>query len=106
MLDVRLAEEADTGLWLYRVGGVPVSLAGCGGSTPNGVRVGPVYTHSEHRCHGYATELVAAMTRHLLAGDRRFCFLYTDLSNPTSNAIYERIGYRMVCESTEYAFSD
>ena len=81
-----------------------MSLAGCGGSTPNGVRVGPVYTPSEQRCQGYATELVAAMTRHLLAGDRRFCFLYTDLSNPTSNAIYERIGYTLVAESAEIVF--
>jgi predicted GNAT family acetyltransferase len=104
MLDVRLSGAEDAGLWVSRVGGVPVSLAGFGGRTPHGIRVGPVYTPPEHRRHGYATELVAEMTKHLLTGDRRFCFLYTDLSNPTPNAIYERIGYRIVCESTEYAF--
>ena len=38
-------------------------------------------------------------------GGRRFCFLYTDLANPTSNAIYERIGYRRVAESAEIVFS-
>jgi predicted GNAT family acetyltransferase len=40
----------------------------------------------------------------LLEQGYRSCFLYTDLSNPTSNAIYERIGYRRVAESTEYRF--
>ena len=38
-------------------------------------------------------------------GGRRFCFLYTDLANPTSNAIYERIGYRRVAEAAEVVFS-
>ena len=38
-------------------------------------------------------------------GGRRFCFLYTDLANPTSNAIYERIGYVRICDSAEIAFS-
>ena len=42
--------------------------------------------------------------RRLLAGGRRFCFLYTDLANPTSNKIYERIGYVRVCESAEIEF--
>ena len=35
----------------------------------------------------------------------RFCFLYTDLANPTSNGIYMRIGYEPVCDSRELAFS-
>jgi uncharacterized protein len=41
----------------------------------------------------------------LLEQGRRFCFLYTDLANPTSNAIYLRIGYEPVCDSRELAFS-
>jgi hypothetical protein len=36
---------------------------------------------------------------------KRFCFLYTDLANPTSNAIYMRLGYRPVCDSREIAFA-
>jgi predicted GNAT family acetyltransferase len=81
-----------------------VSLAGFGGSTPNGVRIGPVYTPPESRGHGYATSLVAHVSARLLERGRRFCFLYTDLANPTSNAIYERIGYERVCESDEIGF--
>lgn len=81
-----------------------VSVAGFGGETPNGIRIGPVYTPPERRGRGYATALVAELSSQLLAEGRRFCFLYTDLANPTSNAIYERIGYVRVCESAEIAF--
>ena len=64
-----------------------------------------MYTPPELRGRGYATALVAQLSSQLLAEGRRFCFLYTDLANPTSNAIYERIGYVRVCESAEIAFS-
>jgi predicted GNAT family acetyltransferase len=98
------------GLLLWEDDGEPVSLAGWGGPTPNGIRVGPVYTPPEFRGRGYATALTAELSRHLLdgrlfEGGRRFCFLYTDLANPTSNAIYERIGYRRVAESAEIVFA-
>jgi predicted GNAT family acetyltransferase len=99
----RLA-SADAGFLLWEDGGSPVSLAGWGGPTPNGIRIGPVYTPPELRGRGYATAVTAALSQRLLATGRSFCFLYTDLSNPTSNAIYERIGYVRVCESLEVAF--
>jgi predicted GNAT family acetyltransferase len=98
-----------SGFLLWEDGGSTVSLAGWGGPTPNGIRVGPVYTPPELRGRGYATTLTAELSRRLLdgrlfEGGRRFCFLYTDLANPTSNAIYERIGYRRVAESAEIVF--
>lgn len=104
MLDVRLTGNENAGMWLWEDGGEPVSLAGFGGRTPNGVRVGPVYTPKDRRRNGYATALVASMSAWLLVRGHRFCFLYTDLANPTSNAIYERIGYERICESAEYGF--
>jgi predicted GNAT family acetyltransferase len=94
----------DAGILLWEDEGETVSLAGWGGPTPNGIRVGPVYTPPELRGRGYATAATADLSRRQLASGRRFCFLYTDLANPTSNAIYERIGYRRVCESAEYRF--
>ena len=99
-----------SGLLLWEDGGGPVSLAGWGGPTPNGIRIGPVYTPPELRGHGYATALTAELSQRLLdgrlyEGGRRFCFLYTDLANPTSNAIYERIGYRRVAEAAEVVLS-
>ena len=98
------------GFLLWEDEGRPVSVAGWGGPTPNGIRIGPVYTPPELRGRGYATALTAELSQRLLDGrlfdgGRRFCFLYTDLANPTSNAIYERIGYRRVAESAEIVFS-
>jgi predicted GNAT family acetyltransferase len=109
-LDDRLGNASTRGFLLWEDGGAVVSLAGWGGPTPNGIRIGPVYTPPELRGRGYATALTAELSRRLLdgglfPGGRRFCFLYTDLANPTSNAIYERIGYRRVCESAEIAFA-
>jgi uncharacterized protein len=82
----------------------PVSLAGFGGRTPHGVRIGPVYTPPGLRRHGYASALVAHLTKFLLDRGSDFCFLYTDLANPTSNQIYQNVGYEFVAESVDYAF--
>ncbi len=104
LVDARLRATDDAGLWLWEDEGGPVSLSGYGGSTPNGIRIGPVYTPPQHRGRGYATSLVAEQSRWLLGGGRSLCFLYTDLDNPTSNALYRRIGYRMVAEAREVRF--
>ena len=82
-------------LYLWEDGEV-VSLAGIGSPTPNGLRIGPVYTPPERRRHGYASALVAAMSQAALDAGRRFCFLFTDLANPTSNHVYQSIGYEPV----------
>src|SRR6266511_5889924 len=58
-VEARLAATDDSGLWLWEDGGRPVSLSGYGGATPNGMRIGPVYTPPELRGRGYATTLVA-----------------------------------------------
>lgn len=81
-----------------------VSLAGWGGQTPAGVRIGPVYTPPRHRRWGYGGAVTAAVSAERLAAGRQFCFLYTDLANPTSNRIYLNIGYEPVCDSLDYAF--
>lgn len=82
----------------------PVSLTGYGGPTPSSMRIGPVYTPREFRGKGYASACVAAASRYLLDSGRKFCTLFTDLSNPTSNKIYMNIGYVPVCEADEYKF--
>jgi predicted GNAT family acetyltransferase len=91
-----------SGMYLWQVGGSPVSLAGYGGPTPHGVRIGPVYTPPAARGHGYASALTAALSQTLLDGGRQFVFLFTDLTNPTSNHIYQSVGYQPVCDVTEY----
>ncbi len=83
----------------------PASMAGWTARTPNGARVGYVYTPPARRGRGYASACVAALSRHLLGTGLAFCFLYTDLANPTSNRIYQRIGYRPVCDVMDYDFA-
>ena len=92
------------GIALWEHGGEPVSAVGYGSPTPTGVRIGPVYTPSEHRGRGYASALTAHVSAEQLAAGRSFCFLYTDLANPSSNRIYAAIVYRRVCDSIQYAF--
>ena len=96
-------EHSDAGFVLWE-DGEPVSLAGYGGTTPTGTRIGPVYTPPDKRGRGYGSAVTAAVSEERLAAGRRFCFLYTDLANPTSNKIYVALGYRRVCDSLEIAF--
>ncbi len=103
LLDRRIGDP-DGGLVLWEDGGSPVSLAGFGNPTPNGIRVGPVYTPPALRGRGYASALVGQMTAMLLDRDIHFCFLFTDLDNPTSNSIYQRLGYEPVSDVDQYAF--
>jgi uncharacterized protein len=90
--------------WLWEVDERPVSLAGAGGETPNGIRIGPVYTPPEDRGRGYASNLTAWVSQAMLDEGRSFCFLYTDLANPTANAIYQAIGYEPVTDARMVRF--
>jgi predicted GNAT family acetyltransferase len=83
---------------------LPVSMAARNRPTPNGESIGPVYTPPEHRRKGYATSVVAALSQHILDDGKRFCCLYTDLANPTSNSIYRKIGYVPVADVVDIHF--
>lgn len=83
---------------------VPVSMTPFGGATPNGVKVNAVYTPPEYRGRGYATSCVASLSKKLLNQGYKYCFLFTDLANPTPNYIYRKIGYQPVCEIFNYTF--
>jgi RimJ/RimL family protein N-acetyltransferase len=72
--------------------------------TPSGACVNAVYTPPENRRRGYATAAVATLSRRLLEAGKTFCCLYTDVANPTSNAIYKRIGYEPIREDVEIVF--
>ncbi|HLY29958.1 MAG TPA: GNAT family N-acetyltransferase [Ktedonobacterales bacterium] len=94
------------GVYLWEDDGRVVSLAAYGGPTPNGIRIGPVYTPPDARGKGYASACVAELSQMLLDGGRRFCFLFTDLGNPTSNHIYQTIGYEPVSDVDMYLFGE
>ena len=82
----------------------PVSMASRVGITPNGARVGLVYTPPEHRRKGYGNSCVGALSQTLLNQGYPYCFLFTDQANPTSNHIYQAIGYQAVGDLHEYSF--
>jgi len=92
------------GLMILENNGIPASMAGYAGPTPNGIRIGAVYTPPEQRKRGYATSITAGVSQHLLGLGYKFCFLFTDLLNPTSNHIYQRIGYQPLCDVDRYDF--
>ncbi len=97
-------EDPEAGVIFWEHNGEPVSMAGNSGPTPNGMRIGPVYTPPRFRGRGYATAAVAETSARLLAAGRRFCFLYADRANATSNGVYLRLGYEPVCDAAVYRF--
>jgi predicted GNAT family acetyltransferase len=90
-------------LWVWE-DQAPVSMAGTSVVVAGVARVQYVYTPPELRGAGYATACVEGMSRALVDRGLR-CVLFTDLANPTSNAIYRRIGYEVVAEILGYDFA-
>ena len=82
----------------------PVSMAQIDRELKTVCGVSGVYTPPYFRAKGYATSCVATVSRLVL--DRGFakCVLYTDLANPTSNSIYQKIGYNPICDSLDIKF--
>lgn len=104
-IDARVGPDATGGFTLWEHDGRQVSLTGWM-PIAGGARVGPVYTPPEERGHGFASSLVAHVSARMLERGAEACFLYTDLGNPTSNAIYRRIGYEQVAESSMIFFDE
>ncbi len=90
-------------LYLWDMG-IPVSMAMKTRPSRNGISVSGVFTPPGKRKRGYATACVTALSRLLLKSGYKFCSLFADLANPTSNSIYQRIGYRPVADFTVYDF--
>lgn len=90
-------------LWIWDDDGIAATAMAVP-STAGAVRVGFVYTDPGRRGRGYAQALVATLSRQALDAGATACLLYTQLSNPTSNSIYRRVGYRAVSEITRYDF--
>lgn len=82
----------------------PVSVVGHAVAVGDVTRIGPVYTPPAYRGRGYASVAVAMLSQRLLDGGASRCMLLTDLSNPTSNKIYEAIGYRRFADWEEHRF--
>lgn len=101
----RLLLDENLFVWWAEPGGrgpQPVSMAASARPTQRGMAVNLVYTPPEFRRRGYASAAVAHLSQRLLDQGWQFCTLFTDLSNPTSNHIYETIGYNPVLDFSEY----
>lgn len=92
------------GLTLWEVAGVPVSMAGVTRPEAGMVRVMAVYTPPELRGRGYAGAVTTVVSQAALDAGARDVVLFTDLANPTSNALYQRLGYRPVEDRTVVLF--
>ncbi|NDZ98825.1 GNAT family N-acetyltransferase, partial [Streptomyces sp. SID10116] len=78
------------------------------GATPRiagQVRVAPVYTPADLRGRGYGGAATAAVTRAALDAGAAQVLLFTDLANPTSNRLYQRLGYRPVADFAQWDFT-
>jgi RimJ/RimL family protein N-acetyltransferase len=93
------------GLTVWEAAGAPVSVAGITRAVDGMTRVGPVYTPPALRGRGYAGGATAAVSQAALDAGATQVVLYTDLANPTSNALYERLGYRPVEDRIELSFT-
>jgi predicted GNAT family acetyltransferase len=95
---------ADGQIHLWHDGGAPVAFAAVSAPAAGVARVGPVYTPPWARRQGYGAAVTAEATRAALIGGAEHVALYTDLANPTSNSIYQAIGYRVDHDAEERAF--
>ncbi|MBN1240135.1 MAG: GNAT family N-acetyltransferase [Gammaproteobacteria bacterium] len=95
---------ATRSMYVWDHGG-PCAVAAVSGATPNSSRISAVYTPPQHRGRGYASTLVADVTREVLSGGRRWCVLSAEVANRKINAMYRRLGYSPVCDTAAITFS-
>jgi ribosomal protein S18 acetylase RimI-like enzyme len=100
-----IGPRVDAGLLVvWEVDGAVVCMAATTAAQGGVSRVHFVYTPDENRRHGFASACVATLTARELATPGRTCMLFTDLANPTSNGIYQAVGYRRVGDAVQLAF--
>ncbi|MFE7707212.1 GNAT family N-acetyltransferase [Streptomyces sp. NPDC057486] len=100
--DTRIADRRLT-FW-ETLDGTPVSMAGVTPMVAGQIRVTPVYTPAHLRGRGYAGAATAEVSLAALTAGAAEVLLFADLANPTSNGLYQRMGYRPVADFTVYDF--
>lgn len=90
------------GIWT--VAAKPVSYAAVTPPVGGMSKVSPVYTPRQHRGRGYGSAITAAVSRWALDNDATDVVLFTDLANPTSNSIYQKLGYLPVLDAVDHRF--
>lgn len=92
-------------IYVLEDNGIPVSMAGYSRELQTAISVSLVYTPPYYRGKGYASSCVAQISQIALDNGFTKCVLYTDLLNPTSNSIYQKIGYKPICDSLMLKFT-
>ena len=103
-LENNINENINNGSYYVWENGIIVSMAKRTRPSKNGMAINSVYTPKEYRRKGYATAIVAELSKNILNSGKKFCTLFTDLANPISNGIYKKIGYKIVCDNISYKF--
>lgn len=98
------AREAGNVFLVWTAAGAPVSMAGVRRPAAGVSRIGPVYTAPEVRGRGYGAAVTAAACRWALAAGAEQVVLFADLANPTSNGVYQRLGFVPVGDSVTVGF--
>jgi len=91
-------------LWVWDQHGVPRSMAGVARPTRHGITINYVFTPPAERGQGLAANTVGHLSQQQLDSGYAFCCLYTDARFPTSNALYQRLGYYRISASAMYSF--
>ncbi|TFV57392.1 GNAT family N-acetyltransferase [Mycobacterium sp. PS03-16] len=99
-----VADRAGNVHLLWTAHGAPVSMAGVRAPAAGVSRIGPVYTPPEVRGRGYGAAVTAAACRWALAAGAEQVVLFADLANPTSNGVYQRLGFVPVGDSVSIDF--
>lgn len=92
-------------LFVLEDNGMPVSMASTLREIITGRCIGMVYTPPYFRKSGYASSCVAQISQIVLDMGYKYVSLFTDLSNPISNSIYQKIGYKPICDYNELIFT-
>jgi hypothetical protein len=95
---------SDHTFFLWDVNDQAVSTARLRPIAALGARVSGVYTPGEHRGHGFASALTAALSQKVLAGGL-WCCLFADADNALTNRIYQRIGYVKLASFADMLFA-
>ncbi|WP_096155346.1 MULTISPECIES: GNAT family N-acetyltransferase [Bacillus] len=94
----------DTGnLYIWVVDGIPVSMTNVSHRSPRHARINSVYTPPQQRKKGYASALVHEVCRGI-ERDGLTPMLYADVQNPTSNKIYQDLGFKVCGKIREFSF--
>ncbi|MFI5391510.1 MAG: GNAT family N-acetyltransferase, partial [Bacteriovoracales bacterium] len=105
----KIRDHADTLIknrlyFVWENGGSPVAMAYIGRPTLNSLGISAVYSPVKHRKKGYASALVSNLSQKIIDSGKKFCVLFSNEQNLTSNRIYERMGYGEVSLVKHFIF--